>query len=436
MQTELKKLEGLKRELKVILPIEEVKATYDKHLKIVAKQVKQPGFRPGKIPLALVEKKYNSGLKSEVVGDLMQTSFDKALQENKIKIVGQPQIHPKPLSKNEPFEYVAEFEVYPEITLRDLQGIKIDKFVSEITDHDIEKMLSKIQHQQAEWVEVKRDTQQGDRLVIDFVGTIDKDTFEGGTAKDFRLELGSKQMIPGFEEALVGLKLGEVKNIQVPFPKDYSVTHLSGKKAEFEVTIHKIEEAKLPEINDMLAEKIGITGGIDQLKSEVRLGMERELQQTIQARLKMSVLDKLIELNPIDVPESLIEMEVQSLQDKVRKQIATQKVSSKEMPDDITLPKAPYIDQAKKRVILGLLLSEIIKVYNVKADKAKVRKKIEEIAAAYRKPQEVIDWHYSDNKLLSEVEALTMEDEAILKLLEKAELVEKHSSYNNIVNTA
>ena len=433
MQTELNKLAGLKRELKVTLPVEEVSAAYQKRLKEVAKQIKMPGFRPGTVPpLDLVEKKYDSGLKNEVAGELMQQSFEKALAENNLKIAGQPQVHPEPLEKNKPFVYVAEFEIYPDIELKDLTDIEFDKLIAEVTDEDVEKMLEKIQHQQAEWDEVEREAKEGDRLLIDFVGTIEKESFEGGTAKDFSLELGSKKMIPGFEEALIGVKLREMKEITIPFPNDYPAENLAGKEAVFEVTIQKIEAPKLPEINDALAEKVGIKEGVEKLMSEVRNGMERELEQAIQARLKMNVLDKLVELNPIEVPEVLLEMEIQNLQRITQQQMATQQ-GLKELPD-VQLPKEPYIEQAKKRVVLGLLLGEVIKAYNIKVDGAKVREKIEEVASAYHKPKEVIDWYYKNKQLLSEIEALVVEDEAIAKLLEKAKVEEKPSAYDEVVN--
>lgn len=432
MQTELEKLDGLKRKLKVTLPIEKVKVAYEKRLKDVAQQVKMPGFRPGKVPLDIVEKKYSSSLQNEVAGDLMQGTFEKALQESDIKIAGQPHVHPEKLEKDTQFEYVAEFEVYPEITLKDLQGKKFDKLVSSVTDDDVATMLEKIQHQQAEWMEVERDTKDGDRLLIDFVGTVDGETFEGGIAKDFSLELGSKQMIPGFEDGLLGAKLKEMKKIKVTFSKEYPAEKLAGKEAEFEVTVNKVEEPKLPELDDALAKKAGIEGGIDALKTQVREGMERELKQAMEARVKMSVLDKLIELNPLDVPDALLEMEIQNLQRITKQQMASQQ-SAKELPEP-DLPRDPYIEQAKKRVALGLLLGEVIKAYNISVDAAKVREKVEEIAAAYRKPQEVVDWYYANKQMLAEVEALVVEDQAVVKLLEQAEINEKPSSYDDVVN--
>lgn len=434
MQTEIKKLDGLKRVLTVTLPEEEVRAAYDKHLRDAAKQIKMPGFRPGKVPLDVIEKKYGSGLRNEVAGELMQSSFEKAVEQNQLQIAGQPHVHPKELIKDAPFEYEAEFEVYPEIALKDLGGQAIEKFASEVTDQDVDAMLGKIQRQQAEWASVERASQEGDRLLMDFVGSIDKETFEGGTAKDFTLELGSKQMIPGFEDALVGLKAGEKKTISVTFPEDYHASNLAGKPAEFEVTVSKVEEPKLPALDDDLAKKVGLEGGLEKLKAEVRSGMERELKQAIEARTKMEVLDKLIELNPIEVPTAFLDLEVKNLQQVTLQQMLGSMGKGHEKMPDIDLPKEPYIEQAKKRVTLGLLLGEVIKHFKIEVDGAKVRERVEEIASAYQKPKEVVEWYYSNNQMLAEVEALVIEEAAVAKLLEDAEVSIKSSTYEEVVN--
>jgi len=356
------------------------------------------------------------------------------LSENNLQIAGQPHVHPKPLEKNEPFEYVAEFEVYPEIELKDLEGQQLDKLVTEISDADVNKMLEKIQRQQAEWASVDRAAQNGDKLVIDFVGTMNKETFEGGTAKDFSLELGSGQMIKGFEEGIVGAELNKPVTIKVTFPEDYPAENLAGKDAEFEITVTKIEEPKLPAIDDELAKKVGMDGGLEKLKEEVRSGMERELKQAIESRMKMSVLDKLIELNPIEVPSAFLDMEIENLQKVTMQQMASSMGKGNEKLPEIDLPKEPYMEQAKKRVTLGLLLGEVIKQFKIEVDDSKVRAKIEEIASAYQKPKEVVDWYYSNKQMLSEIEALVVEDAAVEKLLEKAQVTDKPSTYEEVVN--
>jgi trigger factor len=433
MQSELNLLEALKRELKITIPADEVSGAYNKHLNDAAKQAKLPGFRPGKVPMDVIEKKYGAGLKKDVAGELIRNSFDAVLAEKKQQIAGQPQIEPGLIEIGQPFEYVASYEVYPEFELKDLADVKLEKMVAEVSDEDINKMLEKIQHQQADWVDADRAAKEGDRLTMDFEGTLDGELFDGGSSKDFNLELGSKQMIPGFEDALIGVKANEVKDISIPFPEDYPAENLAGKETQFKITVHAIQEPKLPELNDDLAEKAGILGGLDGMKAEVVKGMRRELKQATETRIKMNVLDKLIELNPIDVPETLLDMEISSLQNTTKQQMASQQ--GKKEIDDIPLPREPYVEQAAKRVTLGLLLGEVIKSYGIKVDGAKVRERIEEMAAAYRQPEDVINWYYNNKEMLSEVESLVVEDQAVEKLLDKAVVSEKPSSYDDVVNS-
>jgi len=432
MQTEVKKLDGLKYELTVTLPAEEVKKAYEKRLKEVSKEAKISGFRPGKVPVDVVEKQFGKGLRDEVAGNLMQSSFEEAVTSNELVIAGQPNVRPGELVNDQPFEYVATFETYPKIELKDLDGVKLDKATAEVSDDDVAKMLEKIQKQQAEWIEVDRVSANGDRVIIDFDGFLEGEAFEGGSAKEFALELGSKQMIPGFEEGLIGTKAKDEKKIEVTFPKEYPVEKLAGQKTTFEITVHKVEEPKLPELDDELAKKAGIEDGIDALKAEVRKGMERELKQMLDSQIKTQVLDKLIELNPIDIPDALLELEIKSLQQMARQQMA-QQMGGKELPD-IDLPREPYIEQATKRVTLGLLLAEVIKLHDIKVNGDLVRTKVEEIAQAYGKPDEVVAWYYNNKQMLSEVEALVVEDQAIEKLTEKAAIKEQSSNYDEVVN--
>jgi len=434
MQTEVKKLEGLKCELKVTISVDQVNTAYKKCLKEIGSKAKIAGFRPGKVPTDVIEKKYGQELRSEVAGELMQLSFESAVTENSLLIAGAPNVEPGEIVENQPFEYVATFETYPKITLKDLTDIKLKKSVAEVGDDDVAKMLEKIQKEHAEWFEVDRAAADGDRLLIDFEGFIGKETFEGGSAKDFNLELGSKQMIPGFEDGLIGAKPKETKKVKVTFPAEYPVENLAGKKTVFEVTVHKVEEAKLPELNDALAEKAGVKDGIEALKSEVRKGIERELHHMLESQMKKQVLDKLVELNPIEVPDVLLDLEIKNLQQMTRQQMAMQK-GSKELPD-ANLPRDPYIEQAKKRVTLGLLLAEVIKAYDITVDKDLVRQKVEEIAKAYSKPEEVIAWYYNNQKMLSEVEALVVEDQAIANLLGKAKIEELPSTYGEVVSAS
>lgn len=434
MPSAVEKLEGLQCRLKITIPAEEIETSYQQRLKEVTKNADLKGFRKGKVPPNVVEQKFGKSIRQEIAGDLMQSHFEKALEEHNLQIAGSPEVKSEDYKKGEPLEYEATFEVYPEIELKDLEGESIEKHFAEVTDADIDAMLEKLRKQHSEWEDVDRAAKEGDRVIIDFEGFIDDKPFEGGKANDFQLELGSKQMIPGFEEGVIGAKPNDILTLQVTFPEDYPVQDLAGKPAEFKVTVKKVQEGKLPPIDDELAKKIGIEGGLDKLREEVRKNMQTELDRFINAKLKSDVLDRLLSRNTVLLPNALIESEIQHLQQMTRQQMAVQQ-GTREIPE-VDLPREPFVEEAHKRVSLGLLLAEAIKNFEVKLDQDKVREKVNEIAASYQKPEEVISWYYKNKKLLSEIEAAVLEEQVVDKLLEKVNLEEKQSSYDEIMELA
>lgn len=434
MQSAIEKLEGLQRCLKVSVPQAEVEKAYQQKLQEVAKTVKLKGFRVGKVPIKVVEQKFGSDILNEVAGELIQSSFEKAIEEHKLNIAGTPDVKPQSFNKTAPIEYEATFEVYPEIELKDLTGESIEKHIAEVTDEDVNTMLEKLRKQQAIWEDVDQGAKQGDRVVIDFEGFIDDKPFEGGSAKDFQLELGSKQMIPGFEDGLIGAKAGDELNLNVTFPEKYPVQDLAGKAAMFKVTVNKVQAGKLPPIDDGLAKKIGVEGGIDDLRKQIRKNMQLELERFTNEKLKQNVLDRLLNRNTVLLPKSLIDSEIEHLQQMARQQMAIQQ-GSREIPK-VDLPREPFIQEAHKRVSLGLLLAEAIKSLNLKLDDTKVREKVNEIAAGYQKPDEVVSWYYKNKKLLAEIEAVVLEEQVVDKLLEQVNLKEKASTYDEIIEMA
>lgn len=434
MRSEIEKLEGLQCRLKITVPTEEVEQAYQKRLKEVAKDADIKGFRPGKVPLHIIEKKFGKNIHQEVAGALMQDSFEQAVQEHNLQIAGSPEVNAQELDRDKPIEYEAVFETYPEIEFKDLEGETIQKSVAEISDDDVDDMIEKLRKQHSEWEDVDRAAENGDRVVIDFEGFIDDKPFEGGQAKEFKLELGSKQMIPGFEEGLIGVKAGETVNLNVTFPEKYPVEDLAGKPAEFKVTVHKVQAGKLPPVDDELAKKVGIEDGLEKLREEIRKNMESELNHLIHSKLKSDVLDRLLNKNTVLLPKALIESEIQHLQQMTRQQMAIQQ-GAREIPE-VDLPREPFVEEAHKRVSLGLLLSEAIKKYDVKLDQDKVREKVNEIAASYQKPEEVVSWYYKNKKLLSEIEAALLEDQVVDKLLEDVNLEENKLSYNELMEQA
>jgi trigger factor len=434
MQSSVQNLEALKREMTITVPADEVTVAYDKRLNEVSKSAKMNGFRPGKIPQNVLEQRFGQGVLQEIASQLMQTNFEKAVQDSEIRVAGMPTITEMKLEKkNEPFEFKATFEVYPEIELKVLENVGIERESAAISETDLGKMLEKIQKQHAEFKVVEREAKDGDRTLIDFDGSIDGEAFQGGAAKQHQLELGSKAMIPGFEEGVVGMKVGETKDVEVTFPEDYQSEDLKGKTAVFKIVLHKVEEAELPAVDDKLAKKMDVEGGVDALKAKIRDGMERELKEQLKSRLKEQVLDKLLAANDIDVPEALVTAEVQHLKKMSLNRMASQYGMPAEQLEKLNLPDDPYKEQADKRVRLGLLLAEVIKKYDIKPDEEKVKARVKEVSSYYEKPEDVEKWYLSNQDALSEIEAAVIEDEAVDKLMSEANVTDKDVKYEEVV---
>ncbi len=425
----IEKLDGLKRKVTLTIPAEKVGEAFNKRLKHYAKDAKIPGFRPGKVPMDMLEKRFATAIHQEIVPDLVNESFHDFITENELKIAGAPSIELGEMAKGKSMEYSASFEVYPEVELADFTQCKFEKQQAKVADTDVDGMLEKLRRQQAAWETVERAAEKGDQVTVDFVGKLDGEEFEGGKAQDFALELGSKQMIPGFEDGLMGASAGETRNLELTFPEDYQAKNLAGKLTSFEVTIKAVKAAKLPEINQDFVNKLGIKGGVDSLRDEVKTNMQREVDQLLTTNLKNSVMEKLVELNPMDPPDGLVEHEIKHLQAMFRKQLMAQGQAKKEDLDKLDLPRDPYVEQAKRRVILGLLLAEVVKANDIKATDEAVRAKVTEMAASYQDPNQVITWYYNNKDALAEIEAAVLEEQAVAKLIELAKVTEREVSY-------
>lgn len=434
MRVEVVKEGGLNCRLKVVVPNEKIEQAYQERLKEVVKNpnVRVPGFRKNKIPLPVLEQRFGATIRRDVISEVMQSSFQQAITDNKIKIAGNPEVKPTEIVPGQDLQFEVAFETLPEIELADFSKAHIDKFSAEVTPADIEYTLDRFRRQQAVWRPADRVATLGDRVKIDFEGFIDGKPFAGGNGKGFHLELGSKQMIQGFEEGLVGAEKGENRNLSVTFPKDYPVAHLSGQLAVFKVKVHEIEEPQLPELNDELAVKAGIKeGGLESLKRKLQEDMEMELKRRLASRLKDDTLNQLIELNPIIPPQSMVEDEIIQLQEIARQQMSQQSGTPVRDTSKTKLPKEPFIQQAQKRVILGLLVGEVAKKLDIRSDKNKVRDKVNDLVAAsgYGNPEEMVAWYYQNKRLLSEIETLVLEDEVVNRLIEQAQVTDKSITY-------
>ena len=423
----------------VTVMADDVKKRYGQKISHFARNAKIKGFRPGKVPASVVEQRYGSGLLFEAAAEAIDSSFQSEIVEQKIKLAGAPQIdfNHEGLKLGEPFEYKATFEVYPEVELKDLTGVDVESVSGEVTDEDVAGMLVRLRTQHSEWVSVDRTAKLGDRVQIDFDGEMDGKPLERGSAKGSWLELGSNSMIPGFEDGLIGAIKGDVKTLNIAFPAEYHVEELRAKPVVFTVTVHAVEEPTLPALDDDFAKKMGVADGLDALKKQIKEKMTLELNEMAHSVTKRDVLDKLMSLNSIEVPASLIDAEISHLQNMTRQQMRQYGGGRMSESDIKNFPIArePYVEDAKKRVVLGLLLAEVIKAHKIEVDQNKVSERLKEMAAQYGDVDQILPLIMQNKHMISDVEAFVLEEQAISTLLSKARVLDVKKSYDAIVNS-
>ena len=430
MQVSVESTSALERRMTIGVPAERIETEVTKRLQQTARRAKVAGFRPGKVPMNVIRQRYEDSARQEALGDLIQATFYEAIVEQKLNPAGAPSVEPKAFEKGKDLEYVATFEVFPEIQLAGFDGIAVERLQADVADSDVDNMLEILRKQNTRFEAVERAAEDGDQLNIDFVGKIDGEAFAGGSAKGTALVLGSGRMIPGFEEALVGVKAGEERVITPTFPADYQNLDLAGKAAEFTVTVNSVSAPQLPELNDDFFALFGVKeGGMDGFRAEVRKNMERELRQAIKSKVKNQVMEGLLAANPVEVPKALIGNEVNRLRVQ-----AVQQFGGNIKPDQ--LPAELFEEQAKRRVVLGLIVAEVVKQSELKADEARVRELIEEMASAYQEPQQVVAWYYKNDQQLNEVRSVVLEEQVVDTVLQKAKVTDKAVSYEEAVKPA
>lgn len=435
MQVSVETTRGLERRLTVALPSDDIETAVDERLRRLGKTAKLNGFRPGKVPFNVVKKRYEPAVRSEVLGSLINTSYQDAVQQEKLRPAGPPRIEPVSGSDGAVeaeaeagFRYTATFEVYPEFEPVYNDAIKVARPVVDILGSDVDEMLENLRSQRTEHVVVEREAADGDQVVIDFTGRIDGEAFEGGSAEKAPLILGSNSMIPGFESQLVGVKAGDERTIQVSFPNEYQAEHLAGKAAEFEIVVHEVREASLPELDETLVRSFGIEdGSIESLRADIRGNMERELKQRVDSQIKNQVMDGLVALNPIDLPAALVDEEIGRQRDQLIKQMP-------EGTDASFIGDELFREQSERRVRLGLVVGEIIQRRELRAEAPAVRAQVERLASAYQEPQEVIDHYYSNPELLRNIEGLVLEEAVMNAVLESASVSDESTSFKEIMN--
>jgi trigger factor len=429
MQVSIESSTGLERQLKIGVPADKIDQEVTDRLQKATKTVKIKGFRKGKVPLKVVKQHYGKGVRQEVIGEIVNSSFYEAIQKEELRPVGQPRIDDIKDSEGSDLEYTAVFEVYPEVKLADLSKVKVSRPVSEVTEADVEKMIGVLRDQQASFEVSEKAAEDGDQVNIDFVGTHKKEAFEGGSAQGQDLVLGSDSMIPGFEAGLVGVSAGEETVLKLKFPKDYHSEELKGKAVQFAVTVNSVSSKQLPEMNDDFFKLYGVeAGGEAKFREDVEANMERELRNAIRTKIKNRVMDQLFTLNKVDVPEALVSNEIIQL-----KQQMVQQFGGGQQIDLSMLPDEMFKEKAERRAALGVIVSEVVKVEELTPDEEKVRARVDEIASTYEQPQEVVDYYYSKPELLSSVEGVVLEDQVTELVLSKAKVKEENQPYDEVV---
>jgi trigger factor len=433
MQVSIETTSNLERRLTVGVPAERVEGEVDSRLQKAAQKAKLPGFRPGKVPLKVMRQRYGAGVRQEVLGEVVSQSFQEAVLQEKLRPAGQPSIEPKSLEPGKDLQYVAIFEVFPDVELVDMKDFAVAKPVAQVKEEDVNNIIEVFRKQQGTWDEVKRAAIMTDKVNLDYTGLKDGEEFEGGSAQDSDLELGSGRMISGFEEGIVGMKPEDEKTLDLTFPDDYHNEDLKGAAVEFKITLNKIMELVPAKIDEELFAKYGVEeGGEERFREDVGENMARELKNAVEANVKQQVMDALLEVHQaLEVPKALVDQEISGMRQQMFQQFGG--AGNMDLDLESLLPDTMFSENAERRVKLGLVLAEYISSYELRADNEQVSKAIAEIASTYESPQEVIDYYQSNPQQRSSVESKILEDQVVEKLLAGANITESECSYQDAV---
>jgi trigger factor len=429
MQVSIETVSGLERRMTVGVPADKVDSEVNDRLVKAAGTVRLDGFRKGKVPMKVLRQRFGKGVRQEVVGEIVSNSFAEAVQQEKVRPAGQPSIESLTDNPGEDLQFVATFEVYPEVELKDFSAISVARPITEVTDADVDKMVDVLQKQNATWEVVERAAAVGDQVKLDYTGRKDGEEFEGGKAEGADLELGSGRMIPGFEDALVGMSAGDEKTAKLTFPDDYNNEELKGADVEFDLKVIEVKEKQPPELNEAFFAKFGVDGGdLDKFKEEVRSNMERELRNAVKNKVKGRLMNQLRELHEVEVPNALLGGEIRALRQQMLSQFGGgQNFDESLLPDDL------FKDEAEKRVALGLIVATVIEKEAIKVDGDRVKLHIEEIASTYEDPKEVINYYYSNEQLLNSAQSAVLEDQVVEHILAAANVSDEPCTYEEAV---
>lgn len=427
MEVSLETLAGLDRRLLIQLPAESVDVDFEQRVAEMAKKAKIPGFRPGKVPINEIKRRHGKALRMEIINDVMQKSFFEAVSQQNLMPVGYPKFNVLNDEAKKGLEFSAEFEVYPEIKVQDFGTLNIEKPVVEITEADVDHVIESVREQHKEWEELARAARSGDQVIIDYAGKIGGETFDGGSAEEVSLVLGSGQMIDGFEQGIEGAAVGETRILQLKFPDQYHGENVAGKEVEFTITVKKVLGKKLPEVNESFVEKLGVQGGLSCFRDEVRKNMTHEKEQAEKRNIKEQIFKGLVEQNKIELPKVLVKNEVRRLQQRMFQQFGGgQQFNPSLLPEDL------FIERAQESAAVSLIISAIVKENNLKADGDKVRAMIDDLASRYDRPEQVVNWYYNNNEKLAEIESVVLEEAVIAHILETASVSNKEVNYKDL----
>ncbi|HEX4049598.1 MAG TPA: trigger factor [Steroidobacteraceae bacterium] len=427
MQVSVTTTAGLERRLEVAVPGERVAGEVDQRLKHLARTARLKGFRPGKVPYAVVKQQFGSQVHAEAVSALMQSTFHEAVNQQNLRPVAGPRIEPIQVEPGSELRYAAVFEVLPEIAVKPLENLSLERPVASVQDADVDALLERMREQRPRFSEVTRPAREGDRVTIDHVGRIAGAEFAGGTGKGLAVQLGAKQILPELDQALIGMSVGESRTVKTRFPDDYGSAEVAGKEAEFDLTVTRIEERSLPALDDEFAREFGVNeGGFAKLRTEVRANMERELADAVRVRMRDQLFEALHRDNPLEVPRALVEEQVQQLGRQLMQRLG-ERADPKDLP-----PKEQFEPNARRRVALGLLLGEIIRAQELKVDRTRLEQRLDALAAQARDPQEVRRQYLGSHEAMRSLESATLEEQAVDWMLGQVKITERPSSFQEI----
>ncbi|MBN9477319.1 MAG: trigger factor [Bordetella sp. SCN 67-23] len=436
MQPVVETLSGLERRVDLSVPVADIEKEVESRLKRLARTAKMPGFRPGKVPMPMLARTYGPEVRMEVLNAKIGDALEKVVAESKLRLAGSPSVEPKTEGvADDVVAFSATFEVYPEVAIPDLSALEITSAKSEVGDAEVDRTVDILRKQRVTFEEREgRAAGDDDRVTLDFAGTIDGVAFQGGTAEDFPFVLGQGRMLPEFEAAARGMKAGETKVFPLAFPADYGSAEVAGKTAEFTITIKKVEEGVLPQVDAEFAKQLGqAEGDVEKLRADIRANLEREVRSRTQARTKSSVMDALAKAATFDIPKALVNDDTERRIEAAREDLRQRGVPN---ADKLPIPAEAFASESERRVRLGLLVSELVKVENLKAKPDQIRARIEDFAQSYEKPEEVVRYYLTDKSRLAEIEAIVLEDNVVQHVLSKAQVKDEQVAFDELMGTA